>query len=180
MREPIIAWFKHVLTGDHVVVNATRTRELEMHTDVRMGIPEEVYARWSDYVEILRKMDPAALLKVVDATLSMEWYGRQPKPLNAALAASRSKWMVGTRTGKPGLMAREPEGVQDIVESAIAESGTAGQILARSWGKVHAFTPDDPGAYADAVRAVEISAQPLIEPASRGPMGRPRDLRSSC
>jgi hypothetical protein len=51
-----------------------------------------------------------------------------------------------------------------MVEGTIDSSGTAGQILARAWGKVHAFTPDDSGAYADAVRAVEAAAQPLVEP----------------
>ena len=51
-----------------------------------------------------------------------------------------------------------------MVEGTIESSGTAGQILARAWGKVHAFTPDDSGAYANAVRAVEAAAKPLVEP----------------
>ena len=167
LREPIVAWFMHLLAGDHGSLQTARTRELEMRTDVRIGIPAEAYVKWSSYTEVLRKIDPGALLKVVDAALSMGWYSTQQKALDAALAASRSKWMVGTRMGKPGLVARVPEGVQDVVEATIAESGTAGQILVRAWGKVHALTPDDPGAYADAVRAVEIAAQPLVEPTNK-------------
>jgi hypothetical protein len=72
--------------------------------------------------------------------------------------------MVGERMDELGLIARAPEGVQDMVEGTIEDSGTSGQILARAWGNVHAFTPDDSGAYADAVRAVEAAAKPMVEP----------------
>ncbi len=165
MREPIIAWMKHLLAGEHDRLQNARTRHLEMLTDVRMGVQEDVYAKWSDYTElVLRKMEADSLLRVVDAALSSEWYGTRAKELDEILQLSRSKWTVGTRMGKSGLVAREPEGVQDMVEQTIADAGTAGQILARAWGKVHAFTPDDSGAYADAVRAVETTAKPLIEP----------------
>jgi hypothetical protein len=165
LREPIVAWFKHLLSsGDYERLNNARTRHLEMLTDLRMGIPENVYAKWGEYTKLLREMDGHALLKVVDAALSSQWYGTRAKELDDTLKLSKSKWMVGERFGKPGLVAREPEGVQDMVEATIASSGTAGQILARAWGKVHAFTPDDPGAYADAVRAVETAAHKIVEP----------------
>jgi hypothetical protein len=49
------------------------------------------------------------------------------------------------------------------VEGTIQDAGPAGHILARAWGKVQAFTPDASGAYADAVRAVEAAAKPLVE-----------------
>jgi hypothetical protein len=165
LREPIITWFKHILShGKSDVLLNSRTQYLEMLTGVRMGIPDHTFCRWSDYTRILREMEGQALLRVVDAALAAEWYGTQTEKLDEALKLCRSKWETGTRMGKAGLVAREPEGVQDMVESTITSSGTAGQILARAWSKVHAFTPDFSGAYADAVRAVETAAQPLVEP----------------
>lgn len=165
LREPIIAWFKHLLSAnDYEKLHNSRTRHLEMLTDVPMGVRENAYVKWGEYTNVLREMEDKALLSVVDAALSSEWYGTRTQELDVALHMSKSKWMVGARMGKPGLVSREPEGVQDLVEATIESAGTAGQILARAWGKVHAFTPDDPGAYADAVRAVEAAAKPVVEP----------------
>jgi hypothetical protein len=137
-----------------------------MLTEVRLGLPEESFVRWESYTEVFREMQPGPLLRVIDGVLSARWYGTRTKELDATLAMGKSKWMVSERYGKPGLEAREPEGVQDMVEGTIQSSGTAGQILARAWGKVHAVTPDDSGAYADAVRAVEAAAKPLVEPSN--------------
>jgi hypothetical protein len=164
LREPIITWLRHVLSGERSIVRADRTRHIEMLTNVPIGVADEKYYRWPQYQEVLRATKEANLLSVVDAVLASEWRYTQTAALDEALRLSKSKWMVGTRLGKPGLQAREPEGVQDMVEATIASGGTAGQILARAWGKVHALTPDDPGAYADAVRAVEAAAKPLVEP----------------
>ncbi|NPC97893.1 hypothetical protein [Nocardioides sp. zg-DK7169] len=166
LREPLIAWLRPALASSdypYWVITA-RTRELEMRTEVRMGLAEQSHLDWKAYTELLRKMPPEKLLRVVDAVLSSGWYGIRVDELNKTLTLAKSKWMVGERMGKPGLVAREPEGVQDMVEDTIKNSGTAGQILARAWGKVHALEPDNPGAYADAVRAVEAAAKPLVEP----------------
>lgn len=165
LREPLIHWLKHLLASSERPYRVTnsRTRHLEMLTGIHVGLPEESYVKWVDYAEVLRKMDSLTMLRVVDAVLSVGWYATRAQGLDEVLTLSKSRWMVGTRMGKAGLVAREPEGVQDMVEGTIASSGTAGQILARAWGKVHALTPDDSGAYADAVRAVETAAQPVVE-----------------
>lgn len=54
-----------------------------------------------------------------------------------------------------------------MVEETVASSGTAGQILARAWGKVHGISPDNSGSYADAVRAAEAAIQPIVEPKNK-------------
>lgn len=164
LREPLIAWFRHILARRDGSLDTSRTRHLEMVTEVRVGVREDAYIRWQDYTKLLRSMAPESLLRVVDAALSAGWYGTSTGDLNETLRLCRSKWMVGTRSSKPSLVSREPEGVQDVVEATIASAGTAGRILARAWGKVHALEPDDPGAYADAVRAVEAAARGLVEP----------------
>lgn len=167
LREPIFTWLKGSLADQYGGVNIGRTQHLEMVTGLRVGLPATTYAEWVNYASRLRNLDETELLRLVDAVLAAGWYGSRRDDIDTALRLCRSKWMVGTRMGKPGLVAREPEGVQDMVEATIQMSGTAGQILARAWGKVHAFEPDDSGAYADAVRAVEAVAQPLVEPLNK-------------
>jgi hypothetical protein len=142
LREPIVAWFKHLLSsGDYERLNNARTRHLEMLTDLRMGIPENVYAKWGEYTKLLREMDGHALLKVVDAALSSQWYGTRAKELDDTLKLSKSKWMVGERFGKPGLVAREPEGVRTWSR----RPSRARAPLARSWrGRGARSTPSRP------------------------------------
>ncbi|MFJ9317243.1 hypothetical protein ACIRN4_23860 [Pimelobacter simplex] len=166
LREPLIAWLKTTLGSRSYPyeVNNSASRNVEMLTDVRVGVPGDAYIEWKDYSEVLRKLGDQDLLRVVDAVLSPGTYGIQWEALVEILNKGRSKWTVGERNGKRGLVERVPEGVQSMVESTIASAGTAGRILARAWGKVHGLQPDDSGAYADAVRAVEIAAHPLVEP----------------
>jgi hypothetical protein len=166
LREPLIAWLKHTLASSdypYAVKNAA-TRDIEMLTDIGIGVPGDPYIDWENYTALLRKIGEQDLLRVVDAVLSTEWYGIRRDELDKILATGKSKWQVGERYGKPGLVARVPEGVQGMVEDTISSTGAAGQILARAWGKVHALQPDDSGAYADAVRAVETAAHPHVEP----------------
>jgi hypothetical protein len=114
VREPLIAWLKHLLAGVHGVLNG-RTRHLELLSEVRMGVPEETYIRWSDYTKVLREHDGPSLLAVIDAALAAGWYGTGNKELDETLKLAKSKWMGGERFGKPGLVSREPEGMQDMV-----------------------------------------------------------------
>lgn len=167
LREPVIGWLGKAIREDYEWVSVARTQRLAMLTDLSIGMPSDAYVRWSEYADqILRQLQPTQLLRVVDAVLAAGWHGTAPHVLDDTLHLAKSKWKVGERMGKPGLVARQPEGVQDVVEDTIGSSGTPGQILARAWGKVHGFTPDDSGAYADAVRAVEAAAQPLVQPAN--------------
>lgn len=168
LREPIFAWLRGALAAgayDFVVVD--RTHQIEMMTGLRVGLGVEEYVKWSNYASKLRNLADSDLLRLVDAVLASGWSGVRMDALDKTLRLGRSKWMVGPRMGKTGLVAREPEGVQNMVEATIQTGGSAGQILARAWGKVHAFEPDDSGAYADAVRAVEAVAQPLVEPLNK-------------
>jgi hypothetical protein len=165
LLEPLLDWMKPVLwSGDDDRVSSQRTQPLELMTDVPIGIPSESWIYWDDYSRRFRKMDDQDLLRIVDAILATDLHRAGASNLEGLLRLAKSKWSVGERQGKPGLVTRQPEGVQDMMEATITGAGTAGQILGRAWGKVHALTPDDAGAYADAVRAVEIAAQKLIEP----------------
>jgi len=127
---------------------------------------------WDDYAKsYLRPLDGQQLLAVVDAILSgVSPYGIKGgiDRLNKLLEDGKSKWQVGERLGKPGLVERVPEGVQDMVEHAIANAGDAGKILAQAWGKAYGSAPDYSGAYFDAICAVECAARPIVSPKDNG------------
>jgi hypothetical protein len=105
---------------------------------------------------------------MVDYLLSRT-LGRGPTvdALEHILRSGRSKWTVGERAGRPGLVERVPSGVQDVVEATITSSLAAGDLLARAWADVHGLEPKDSSAYALAVKAVEAAAVAVVMPRKR-------------
>lgn len=105
-------------------------------------------------------------LKLVDYLLS-KGKGSYPA-LDKILTEAGSAWKVGERyPGINGLMARVPEGVQQAADAAKAQ-GEAGKNLAKAWGSAFGMSPDPTSAYADAVRAVEHAAIPIVSPNDTG------------
>lgn len=165
MREPLLGWLTQALVAGHRIVNVERSHQLAMVTDLPLGVMSGANKAIGVYInDRFRRMPDDQLLRVTDAVLSLGWNATRRDNLEEILLLGRAKWSVGERMGKPGLVERVPEGVQDMVESTIASSGTAGQLLGRAWGKVRGLAADDPGAYFDAVKAVERVAKPLVEP----------------
>jgi hypothetical protein len=116
----------------------------------------------------MRTLTDAEFLRLLDYVVSKRGTysgGAASKVrLEQILKAARSKWTIGDRLGRPGLVERVPAGVQDSVEGIIATSELAGVVLARAWSHVHGLEPNDSAAYSDAVRAVEIVAIAAVEP----------------
>ena len=73
LREPLIAWLKHLLAGEHDRLINSRTRHLELLSEIHMGVQEDAYIKWPDYTQVLRTMEAQSLLKVVDAALAAGW-----------------------------------------------------------------------------------------------------------
>jgi hypothetical protein len=67
-----------------------------MRTEVRLGLPEESCVQWEGYTDLLRKMQPEALLRLVDGVLSGGWYGTRTKEPNDTPSRwpTRSGWSV--------------------------------------------------------------------------------------
>jgi hypothetical protein len=107
-------------------------------------------------------------LQVADYLLSRP-YATARDSLDKVLHESGSAWKVGERAGKPGLVRRVPEGVQDNADAVMTSSGTAGATLAQAWERAFGINPDPIGAYALAVRAVEHAAIPLVVPKQKDP-----------
>lgn len=169
LKEPLVAWIAGRLRYGDRADWLSRELILKMQSEVRVslgvnagssGIYDSAKGR-----EALRSLSETQLLRVVDYLIGeVSSYSRQVVggELEAILAGAGSSWRVGQRLGKPGLVERVPEGVRVAVESVIERSGTAGTLLARAWSHVHGVVKNDTAGYADAVRAVEVAAIPVI------------------
>ena len=167
MREPLIGWLEASHLTDGSWVRTAAALQLQTVTRIDLGVPAGAVMQMANLRPRLRKLPEKALLRVIDYMLSVT--GPTPRStswqqLETILQSAKSKWTVGQRMGKVGLIERVPAGVQAAVEGTIASSGTAGTVLARAWSYVHGLEPNDSSAYADAVRAVEIAAIAVVQP----------------
>lgn len=167
LKEPLIGYVDGHLKdrGFHVT---SRCLDVQLATRIDLGVSTgEFYLDPDPVLRRLRSLSSTELLRLVDyiaSERSLNANSADALALEKILKAARSKWTVGKRAGKVGLVERVPEGVQASVEGAIQSAGSAGKILARAWAHVHGLQPNDSAGYADAVRAVEIAAIDVVEP----------------
>lgn len=86
--------------------------------------------------------------------------------LDRALSNAHSIYTVGEYEGRCCVEERIDPTVQAAVKETVEQSGTAGQLLNRAWAKAYGRQEDAPGAYSNAIKAVETLACPLILPAN--------------
>ncbi|MFJ4171669.1 hypothetical protein ACIPY3_19370 [Paenarthrobacter sp. NPDC089714] len=84
--------------------------------------------------------------------------------LELILEESGSKWRVGDRHGRLGLVQRVTRGVQDTFDRTMESSGHAGNRLAEAWEAAYGVSPNPSLAYSLAVKAVEDAAVPVVCP----------------
>lgn len=105
------------------------------------------------------------LLKLTDYLLSACRNYTALEELKYMLEQAGSAWTVGQRVGRPGLVRRVPEGVQEAAEAAFA-IGDAGRLLRQAWGAIFGLDPNPSESYRLAVKAVEAAAIPVVSPAN--------------
>lgn len=171
LKEPLMGYLHGYLESNRYYLTS-RCLEVQLATRVNLGVSTgEFYVHPEPVLDRLRRVSEMELLRVVDfvvSALALYPDSIEGLALEKILSAARSKWTVGERAGKVGLVERVPEGVQASVEGVIRSAGTAGKILARAWGHVHGLQPNNSAGYADAVRAVEIAAIDVVEPNNKG------------
>lgn len=163
MRKPLTSWILSTMDTEHGYVYAERFHDLENSLDLDMNlnpaftglIGKEKTRR------VLGQLNERDLLRVADHQLFMT-YRPATAALEKVLRAGRSKWTVVQREGKPRLGERMPEGVRVAAEQVMTGEGAPGALLRKAWNKVHDLEPDDSGAYAAAVKAVEAAALPVL------------------
>jgi hypothetical protein len=148
-------------------VNSDRCLGLQRTIDIDLGVRYGAAKSLDDVMGAIRRLPETEFLRVVDYVVGTSHpQGGYERTLEEILSSARSKWAVGERLGRVGLIERVPEGVRLSVEGTIASSETAGHVLARAWSAVHGLVANDSGAYQDAVRAVEIAAIEIVEPSN--------------
>jgi hypothetical protein len=83
--------------------------------------------------------------------------------LETILKQAGSAWRVST-VGVPHLERRVPEGVAEVAEEIMNQSGEAGGLLAEAWRELYGISPSPSEAYRHAVRAVETAAHEVVSP----------------
>jgi hypothetical protein len=105
---------------------------------------------------------------VYDASLEDSWVEvHKIMWLMNILEQNGSAWTVGIRGGVSGLEKRVPEGVAVAVSEVAAEPGHAGRLISAAWHAAFGREPDYEKAYAQAVKAVEAAAIPVVKPGDR-------------
>jgi hypothetical protein len=101
-------------------------------------------------------------LRIVDGILALNVSGTRSSELETLLEQSGSKWRVGTRYGRPGLVRRIAEAVQQSAERAFTTD--AGSNLQKAWQALYGIDPDPSQSYSLSVKAVEDAAIPVVTP----------------
>ena len=152
-----------------------RYRELDcplmeaMGVKLRFSVPDEVYASSDSLWVAIENIQCASVdpIDVADYLLAHSTHAHEEE-IDELLQRGNSKWKVGKRNGFKGLERRVPEGVQVAADHAMQEGGRSGRRLAHAWELLYGVRPDPTGAYAEAVKAVEGVACPLLCPDDRG------------
>jgi hypothetical protein len=167
LEDGVIRWLLR-----HLVDSSGWPRQalcIEIQTACRLDVGARAgrLLRAEDLIHNLRRLEALTLLQVVDYVLGtrpLASRAHEAQLLESVLISGRSKWTVGDRMGRTGLVERVPAGVQDSVEGVIASAAQAGQQLARAWVYLHGLKPEPSEAYAWAVRAVETAAIAVVQP----------------
>jgi hypothetical protein len=160
MRSGLLRWLAKTLSSQGYVAPAT-LHELENNLDVSLDLsPRRTTGLLvADVIGMLMKLNDRDLLRAADFRLFKQGnYSPYAQELEAILRDGRSKYQVVDRGSSHRLAERVPEGTRVAAESLMTTAGTAGRLLATAWGKVYDLEPDDSGAYAAAVKAVETAA----------------------
>lgn len=167
LKEPLVGWI-HAYVQRSSYSDTERCLDIQLNTRVSLGVQSgNGLTSTESVLAHLRNLSGQQLLRVADYVVSAAAYNvkhQMARSLDGLLQAGRSKWTVGDRGGRVGLVERVPEGVQTSVEGIIDSAGSSGRILARAWAHVHGLQANDSGGYADAVRAVEIAAIDVVQP----------------
>jgi hypothetical protein len=164
MATSISAWISRKIAVRSTVVSLEKVREIESHCLLNLQTPSfGDYGSLATTMHRILERSDEHILRIVDFLLSQHPKGAtEVIKLREILHYGCSKWTIGQVGQKPRLVERVPSGVQDAAEASIAAGGAAGALLGQAWSKVHIYEPDNSGAYATAVKAVEAASFPAL------------------
>ncbi len=134
MREALLVWIQDQLaTPVQETVARRACLDIQNVVGVFLGVQASSYPHVNaDGVRhVLRDAPDLALLRVADYLLSKAAGRSELYDLESILKRGRSRWMVGERRGRPGLIERVPVGVQNVVDDTWRPRQVAGESLGR-------------------------------------------------
>lgn len=164
MRSALLSWIVGSIS-DRGYVSPSALHDIENNLDVSLGLNPQFTGLLenSQALGFLMKLEGRELLRVADFRLfNGGRYSSGTEKLESILRAGRSKYQVVERDSSYRLEERVPEGVRVAAESLMSTTSVAGNLLATAWSKVYDLEPDDSGAYAAAVKAVETASFPAL------------------
>lgn len=171
-RSAISRWFTHDLGGMYSF-SLDFFREFQVASGIDLAIGSEDRIAVYAVRDLIENLDETTLVYMIDFKLSgnsvtsTNYKSSVVSRLEKILHNSGSNWDVGERQGRYGLVERVPSGVAAVMEQVLNEQNKASDLLKRAWERAYGFSPEPSGAYQDAVKAVEIMANPLLSPNDR-------------
>jgi hypothetical protein len=165
MRPSLTSWVLRQLSTDGRWVYASKFHELENNLDIDFNLRNDLTGAIdaNQTKSLLFNLTERELLRVVDYSLAEKGrFSANEGTLKKVLADGRSMYEPVQRTNCYRLASRVPEGAHDAAEQLMALETSAGLLLRKAWSKVYDLEPDDSGAYAAAVKAVEAAALPAL------------------
>jgi len=164
MSASISAWISREIGARSNLALLDKVREIESRCLLSLETPAiGTYGSLTTAMNQILRLNDQHILRIVDCLLSQHYMGAtEVTKLRGILDHGCSKWTIGQVGRNPRLVERVPSGVQEGAEASIAAGGSAGSLLGQAWSKVHAYEPDDSGAYAAAVKSVEAASFPAL------------------
>lgn len=176
IQQPLLDWLRYIVDDALLARILARAQadgarlkwaaQLRKHAGHGLGRPEHQFVLPYEILFELVHCDADRLLHLVDLALGegVPDPDRTVPGLAALLDDAGSAWRVAN--GRNGLVLRVSETVANNLGEAVsaAAQGAAGHLSA-AWRHAFALRPDPARAYSEAIRAVEVSAIPVVSPA---------------
>ena len=166
LHEGIPAWLRDPLIGWLHNAADERRREVFGSFDLAVRNTDPYFPKvgYSSVADVMRQEhNVVRFLQFIDFVVSA-MPSANVETLERLLRLGGSAWTVYARDGDRGLERRVPQGVQAAANAVMTGGTRAGERLATAWHEAFGMNPDPSKAYAEAVKAVEDAAIPVVVP----------------
>lgn len=169
-RNSIAAWFTRD-KSETDVIDWRFIRDFQTSLGEDLGTGHQDWVRVSNARTWFWNLDEQILVYLIDFVLSKVAAPKSGnssfihvEAMRAILDSAGSSWAVGERQGRCALVERVPSAVLNVVDSVLGSGGKANSLLKQAWENAFGIKPRASHAYYDAVKAIELLANPLISP----------------
>ncbi len=172
---PVLAWIRKELrpSGAYAYVDMGRVHELQSGLQIDLR-PQSRYVDADDMVRTIAQRGDQFVARVIDFFLSdyePDNWGNVPSEVESLkwhFDSAASAADIGVQDGVYRLRRRVPEGVEELAEASRQSAPSlAGQHLGKAWIEAYTLTPNTSLVMAEAIKAVEAAAHPVVTPAAK-------------